>query len=765
MELSRATLSNVVTFGEVDLDLTKHPLVVISGHNKDSDTPNNRNGVGKSVLWSTLPILMYDNDPLSLTKRSSKKNALNDKESRIEFQWTHLGKTIKAALDSKRYYIDIDGEDMEVHKSRQEVGRDWIRKMFPLSQAEFYSYAYLTTQRAHPFQRVTGSERMKYIVELFDLEVYDKLRVHFNAKVSATQKEADRSETLASELQVAETELRAIKVTKDEVTEAETEAEELRTQLMGDNGVLSKIQKLRDARSATKQRETLEARIAELDVESEDPEAELALLEVQIDELSDYRSYVENKTEYDEARAAIKKKLAEIKVTKRPVGTKLDAISDRLAAIDKELDAADATREARSNLRSRISRLKELLADAPKDLDHDELMEEKAGARAIVKVAKEFGSEIVGDKKACVCPTCRQDVDVKALKKSSLAAQKRLLKIDELLAFIDGQEQLKELEEELAGLPALPNVKALKAEGRDLSRKADELEKIAALQERRADLDRELKALRAPKAVSKPDTKMTVKEIKVRGRALTKYIELREQLSEMPKSKMKLSDIESRIEVLEGKRKKLLASSEKAATALSTVKAAYMQKRHVLKNVKRLREELANSEDVLQRLKLCKIMQKLYGGDMKSQAVAEILNMIEEQLNELQSLAFPESMRFRLAVNSKNEVEAQAIRQDGRTSDISSLSGAESNCFALLWAVTMLVFAPEHKRPNFIVLDEPDNTCSPGVREHLITEFLPKLMGIVPHVFWITPLDTEVFGDVAKWTIVKEGGVSTVEES
>ena len=75
----------------------------------------------------------------------------------------------------------------------------------------------------------------------------------------------------------------------------------------------------------------------------------------------------------------------------------------------------------------------------------------------------------------------------------------------------------------------------------------------------------------------------------------------------------------------------------------------------------------------------------------------------------------------------------------------------------------MLVFVPEHKRPSFIILDEPDSTCSPGVRTHLIQEFLPKLMGIVPHVFWITPLDTEIFGDVPTWTIVKENGVSRIE--
>lgn len=768
MELSRATLSNVVTFGEVDLDLTRHPLVVISGRNLDSDTPNNRNGVGKSVLWGTLPILMYDNDPLSLTKRSSKKKALNGKESRIGFEWTHLGQKVKAALNSKNYFIEIDGVDMEVHKSRQEVGRDWIRKMFPLSQAEFYSYAYLTTQRPHPFQRVTGTERMKYIIDLFDLDVYDKLRANFSAKVSAAQKEADRAETLASELQVAEVELKTIKVTKEEVEEAEARESKIRDQLMGGSGILTKIQKYREQRSAVKQRATLQSRLDDLDVESEDPEAEIATLEKLVDELADYRSYLESKEEYDEAHAALTKKLKAIKVSKDPVSARVDEVRDRLSEIDEELDTADDTKEKRGELRARVRRIDELLAEFPDPMEgeRESWLEDRAAERAVVKVAKEFGSEIMGDKKGCVCPTCKQKVDVAALKKASLRAQKRLLEIDHALSYFDGLDTKAEIVAELEALPPMPNVKALKAEGRNLARELDDLEKTEQLQRDRADLQRELKALREPRAVKKPATKLTAKEIKARGRALSTLIELRDQLAELPEHDVDVDALDSKIKVLDDKRVKLLAQSDKVAKEVSTLRAAYMQKRSVLKTVRRLREELAASEDVMQRLKLYKVMQKAYAGDIKSQAVAEVLGMIEEQLNELQSLAFPESMRFQLAVNNRNEVEAQAIRHDGRTSDIASLSGAESNCFALLWAVAMLVFAPEHKRPNFIILDEPDNTCSPGVREHLITEFLPKLMSIVPHVFWITPLDTDVFGDdVPKWTIVKSGGISTVEES
>ena len=74
----------------------------------------------------------------------------------------------------------------------------------------------------------------------------------------------------------------------------------------------------------------------------------------------------------------------------------------------------------------------------------------------------------------------------------------------------------------------------------------------------------------------------------------------------------------------------------------------------------------------------------------------------------------------------------------------------------------MLTFTPPQRRPSFIILDEPDQACSPALRRHLVTEFLPQLMSIVPHVFWVTPLETELFGDAVHWRVEKQGGVSTV---
>ena len=62
-----------------------------------------------------------------------------------------------------------------------------------------------------------------------------------------------------------------------------------------------------------------------------------------------------------------------------------------------------------------------------------------------------------------------------------------------------------------------------------------------------------------------------------------------------------------------------------------------------------------------------------------------------------------------------------------------------------------------------MILDEPESNCGDSVRKHMINEFLPKLQSVVPNIFWITPLDTDMFGNAQKWTVIKQGGKSKLE--
>lgn len=287
-------------------------------------------------------------------------------------------------------------------------------------------------------------------------------------------------------------------------------------------------------------------------------------------------------------------------------------------------------------------------------------------------------------------------------------------------------------------------------------------EQLELLQEREAIADR-LKRLEKPRRL-KADTELTVEEVFAQGSKLSKLSTL---LSELNRYKVPedfdIDEARARHDKLNVCVRSRLNVCPKYPTSTAPLAASTNAVVTQCVNVKRLRKELVNLEDQVADLKLYEMMQKSYSGpELKADNVNNVLKMLSAKLNELHPIVYTESMTFDLSVNNKGGIDAQVTRNNGRTSDISMLSGAESSCFALLWALTMLTFTPPQRRPSFIILDEPDQACSPAMRRHLVTEFLLQaLMSIVPHVF-CTHLETELFGDAVHWRVEKQGGVSTV---
>lgn len=768
MLLKSVHLQNVGTYGNVKLDnLHEQPLVVISGINHDSDTADNRNGVGKSVLFGTLPNLAFEADPLALTKRN-KKNFLGTKDSLIRWGWEHDGKEVVIGQDSKHYYVEIDGEDLEVHKSRQEVGREWIRKTFPISQDAFYSYAFVSGQRPHVFQRAKPSVRMEYLTEMFNLHVYDDLRKYFNAKLSEAKKTADRAKVLAGELQIAEAAMKGIAVRRAEVDAAAEIVEELRAQVSGSKSLREELNGMRS--SIEKGHEGLQIldEIVALDLgDIDDPEEEIHQLIDMAEAINKHRAYLARLEEYEADSEELRTQLAKyedvadcnVKALEKECAAAESAFNEAAADYDNGVSLADAHTE----LSDAIAELRESMPAKPKH-DQEHYVELRAFAKAIVKVADEFEDA----DRNCKCPTCFQNVDVESLKKGARKARKDLSLAADAMRYFKMAAELEELEAELENMGDAPNMKELKKVARVREQEYEGLATKLKRAKRYVSIAERLSDMKAPKEVPKPATKMTLKQVQARSRALYELNTLRKQFA-----KLKLPDNRAEIDdmiVQATKASKRLSRElnelqqqyETAHDAHAKLKLEFVRKRDHFNNVKRLRAELEGMQDIIDQMSRYEHMTKAFSAQaLKSEAVLSVLHDIETQLNALQALTFAEPMTFSLTVKNGG-IEAQVTRKSGATSDVANMSGAESDCFALLWAITMLVFVEPSKRPSFIILDEPDRGCSPGVRAHLVHNFLPKLMSIVDNVFWITPQDTDIFGDVPHWIIEKRGGESTV---
>ena len=742
MNLQSLVLHNAAGFQDLELQLDQHPLIIVSGRNHDSDTPKNYNGVGKSRLLSTLPNMLYESDPLALTKRGKKGLGA---DSYIQYRWEYGGQQVEVKQTAKSYHVVIDGQDLETHKGKQEVAKAHIQKMFPIQPLAFYSYAYLHTQRPHPFQRVSQADRLKYVTELFDLGIYDRLRQYFMQKHSAGQKAVERTQMLAEELRVCQTQMKAVGYDRDAYADAKAQINSLTRRLRLATDKFNDVEALYN--DALKYEE-LVARIKELGKCGTPDE-----LEVELERAQAYANYCDAVAQYKQDRQRLTKKLDGLPDTppKQSV-TKLHGILDH---VEHELEQSLTYSEKRQALAAELEELGEC-----EPVDYEEAQELRAGAQAILRIYDELHGE-------CDCPTCGQQIDSKSLKVAAKRAEKDLEIAKQMIAQHRAFEQRQALAAELKKLDAWgQGFKQVKELRRALSKYSAELE-AAEDHQQQYDLYHslcdKLKELRKPTIVPEAGD---IQELRAEYKAACAKQEIDRQLQELEvpaRSSKKLAFVlKSHARDVDHARQSL----DDATTLFQKLEIQRLRMKDLGATRKRLTQAIEELEPLIGDSKLYAVMADAYGKqNLKANAVQEMLDMISAKLNELAPLVFPEPFTFELKTSVQG-VDARVYRsaEDAGT-DIQQMSGAESNCFTLLWALTMIVFCPSAMRPNFIILDEPESNCSEGLREHIVRNFLPVLMDCVPHVIWITPLDTDVFGGAPRWTVCKRNGVSTVEVS
>jgi chromosome segregation ATPase len=167
--------------------------------------------------------------------------------------------------------------------------------------------------------------------------------------------------------------------------------------------------------------------------------------------------------------------------------------------------------------------------------------------------------------------------------------------------------------------------------------------------------------------------------------------------------------------------------------------------------------------------KLISSLVSAYGSKgLKNLAFTQIAVSIQHYLNFFSDLLFAEQMSFSVT-STTTGISVIVTRPNGKQSDVRLLSGSESNCFSLIYLLTVLAMIPASRRTNFVVLDEMDSHMDDACRDRFYTKYVPILKTVVPNVFVITPksIDTmsssnmSVFDKVI--TIVKKGGVSNVK--
>ena len=751
-ELQGFRYNNVALFEEVEVDTQNAGLVVVNGKNLDSTLKNVTNGAGKSLLFNPLPNLIFDSVPLATTKRGSKKDFF-DKGSSTTFRFRNNGQDLEVTQTDKSYSITLDGKEIKsLKEGRQDTAKEWIAKFCPISEDEFYSYAYIHTQAAHPFQRAKPAERLAYITSVFNLNIYDQLRQHFNGLLAKAKEQVKVVEIYAEDLRQAEEVIQGLEFV--DASKLDKKVRKLEAQL---NEIRDELLEAELQQQAFTQAKSIRAKLKAIG-DVEDAEAELDDIEKRLKEVKLWEKYLTQKEEFEKQEARLEAKIKKLK-TKKP---KFD-----LDELNRDCDdIEDILRSRKTNIENleRIeARLAALLKDKPKKpkLSEDDAHEDIEVSKRTIKMCANLKGE-------AECPTCRQDLDPKHLATLSKRAEAAKEEAGEALryyAFIKSRNELTEARDELKTKIELQTDAQAKIFAKYGKPDDGMLALLSAVEDQHEQYKSwlracsELEELEAPEEV--PETEDTQEELRSRGRELERYLDLHDQLAaikNLPKRdpsdkvaglKEELDAIQPVLSKYADDRNKILIANERYTISKS--------------RIEELKSKIEGLGDVLEEKRCFEMLVKAYSNNkLKLNAANSVLKALETELNALAPLVFPEPVKFELTTN-KQGISAVAHFKAKKPADIYTLSGAESNCFRLLFALAILVFVPPERRPNFMILDEPESNCGDSVRKHMINEFLPKLQSVVPNIFWITPLDTDMFGNAQKWTVIKQGGKSRLE--
>ena len=758
--LKEIHLRDVGVYKELDIDsLDSEGFATICGRNLDSpNVANNTNGVGKSLLFGAIPTLLYEADPLAL-KKKDKGNMLG-KDSSIDLSWqSPLGGVVRILQTKSKYKVFYNGEDQKV--DRQDVARQWITKHWPLSRDEFYSYAYIQSQIQHPFQRATPADRLSYLTSLFNLDIFDNIRVALKKKLDLAKDAETESKGLADMLDVTQRKQNALNIHAQERNTLQSIVEHSDKMKARRNKLSEQLIDLGTERTTARKYEKLQRELDVLGIETNDLKGELNNLRGELIEHDRYEEFIEALEEYEQELADVKKKIKALgdvgdldnkKLRKKhsALVKEEETLQELLETVDGQQEEYDDWRESCDKFAKKLSKLK-----SPKRTE-EEAQDARAESKAIVQAYRAFEEH---DHDGNSCPTCGQDVDLKAMARAATKAQSVIDECIEALEYYKLESSLKDLKKQKVKKPEHDR-KALEKQLKAVSKKLDKIEEQFEAAKKYEKLIARKKALKKPKEVKQP--KKARKTIKNRIKDLEILKDIRAAMKAIGKPERDYFTINVEYQTVEKTVNELITDIEKKERKAQSIQMRIQEHDHYEETLRELRSKLAKLQPLIDKRKVFEVLYKAYSNNaLKLKAVEGRLKQIERKLNEYSGLVFPEPMHFEL-FTTKQGVGATVTRVTSKkTTDIAIMSGAETNCFRLLFAVAIMPFIPANRRTNFIILDEPDNSCSPAVSEHIINNFLPILKQIIPNVYWITPENVDHFSN-NQWTVTKKGGNSVL---
>ena len=774
-------LNSVGSFHEVSVDFSS-PLTYVRGVNKDTglQARTTGNGVGKSLLFSSIANLRYGAVPASVRK-NTRKEMLRLKSSSIGMVLTRGDDEYELIQKASGYTIYKNGEDLKVRGIARQ--QEMIRELIPIPEISFYTREFLSTLKPYPMQMSTNEQRLQHMVELHDLDQYSDIHKHFSVKAKAIKDNELRIGVLEQTIRdhkAALDKLHEAHNKAGDVAAAESQAKKLQARI--DEFSVRRRELLLEVETFEALR-TTETRLDDLRKAYRHKTPPAELLEATRSERKAARRWAEYEAAFratSKARKALEYKLSSIEMPdessadlKKLIGSaadRIDSLSSDLKVHQKAADTFTAAREEVDALKDKLDRLR---VDFDPDTDYEAQI---SLCRATLEMKPLLEHDHEGDGR---CPTCRSEVDFSKVKKAVYTAEANLPSLKKKKAAQDLSKELRAAKKTLRSVEY--DESALKSCAASLMRASAALELAEEKLAARKEYDRLTASLAELEPPEKPKHKpsLSVQEcddIIEQCTEIEKQLEAKKQIlrkSKTDSGKVRsLKQVEAELERLADEvsdAEQTIKSAEKEKSKLDGLLLAAAEYRNnvsfyekeISSNKKKLEEFRKSSKDK----KLIDILVKCYGPrGLRSVAANNVCRLLEDNLNQYRDLLFYEPFVFFVEAGDAG-ISIMVDRNNGSPTsltDVRNLSGAESNAFSLLYCLSDLMITPSFKKTNMLILDEPTSHMDEVTRALFNERFLPAVQDLVPNIFVITPHPDDASPSASEWVVEKNKGRSSV---
>jgi len=686
------------------------------------------NGSGKSLLFSSLLPLLYDENYLPKSARASL--SFYNEYHEYDFTVFNLGKK------TNRYEISIDNKEQKTERiadAKSIIAKHWSNN---IQESLFTTTVSLSGLNRHPLSTGKPASRLDWIHEtlayasLLDSYIHDVDKQIKEAKENNTKYTLLRNQF--DSMEVIEASPVDVKELRNEINSIVEEIKSLERKKTKVEYALSNKTDIPDVKPSKYSYKELKIKLEDLEAIIEDLEDKKSKFQTQKDlktrilDLEGKSTGV--KKQYKKScLVASFKAVNPIKVA-GILGIKIESLKNQI----RESKISNELYEEQSSLRKFLKKHKNYDIPSINELKRKKERLSKAITLNNLSVsAHESGEEYC---QVCGSSTKHSKKDLERIAKETEKLSNRLNKVELYLKIHKARSinlaEYIEVDELESKITKLNKVLHYANEYLSIKEKLNELPKLKDVQFDKNELKL---AIQRKKTIEKQliDAKV-YKDVQKR----MEDIQENEYFSKSKKELTKLINaIERKLSSLYEKQSDLNDDIINVETN-SKLYEKYRRERKALK------EQVLDLRKYNRDYKILTVLKKALGRDgFRTKRLESTLELFVDNLNDLAPLLWREPFKFEIETGPRKcEV---IIHRNNKVGDAYTLSGSEQRRWQLLAGLAMLRLLPSNRRCNTIILDELEANLNQKSRHQMMQDFMPELQKTVPNVLIVSPLTTK----------------------